>query len=165
MATMKRLWWIVGGVVVVGGLVILGLVLAPKSPIPQSVKKSVTSTLLVPQGAGTVVDRESANFVPDEKVLIYNVAYAGTKIIVSEQPTPQQFVDIPEVYKKTVDSMGMYQTFDVNVGTVYLTKSAKLDSKQAAVLNAKGTLLFAKPSADLSDEQWRVFFNHFVVIN
>ena len=163
---MKHLWRnIVLGTLGVGLVVIVVLLVAPKSPIPPTVTKQLTSTLLVPKGGGAVIDRESANYSKSEKLLIYTVAYAGTSIIVSEQPTPDSFIDIPDVYTKLVDGMNNYQTFEVNAGTVHLTRPKNLNGKQAAVLNAKGTLLFAKPAADLSDDQWRVLFNHLQVSN
>jgi hypothetical protein len=84
-------------------------------------------------------------------------------MVLSEQPTPDSFTDVPQVYDKVVDSMQEYQKFDVDVGTVHLTRPPSLNGKQAAVLNTKGTLLFAKPDKDLSEDQWRRFFNSFVV--
>ena len=162
---MNRLWWwIVGGVAAAGMVLIVVLLLAPKSPIAPGVRKQLTSTFMAPVGGGAVVDRESANYLKDSKVLIYNVKYAGTRIILSEQSTPDQFVDIPQVYAKLTDSMGNYKTFDVSLGTVHLTK-LKDGDKQVAVLNSSGTLLFAKPDRDLSDDEWRVFFVHLRVMN
>ncbi|MBW4061803.1 hypothetical protein HJC99_04515 [Candidatus Saccharibacteria bacterium] len=163
---MKRLWWwVVGAVLVVGLIVIMGLLLAPKNPIPGPIKKQVTSTLLMPRGAGAVVDRQSVKYDSAQKLLTFNVAYAGTSIVVSQQPTPDQFVDIPAVYTKLIDSLVNYQSFDTSIGTVHLTQPKQLNGKQAAVLNTMGTLMFAKPDKNLSDDQWRSLFNHMAAIN
>ena len=163
---MKRLWWwIIAGVAAAGLIVIIILLVAPKNPIPGPIKQQLTSTLLVPKGGGAGVDRLSVKYDKANKLLTFNVAYAGTKMVMSEQPTPSQFVDIPAVYTKLVDGLNNYESFDVNVGTVNLTQPKELGNKQAAVLNAKGTLLFAKPDKNLSSDQWRVFFNHLGVIN
>jgi hypothetical protein len=162
---MKRLWWVVGGAVLIGAVLIMAILVAPKSPIPPAVQKSLTSTLLVPKSSDIVVSRESSKYDSKDKLLSFSVAYAGTSIVMSEQPTPTQFVDIPAVYDKVVEGMTNYSSFDVNIGTVHLTTPKQLAGKQAAVLNTKGTLLFAKPGKNLTDDQWRKFFNSFAVQN
>src|SRR4051794_10749863 len=101
---MKRLWWmIVIGVAGLGVVVIVILLLAPKNPVPGPVRKQLSSTLFVPREAGAEVDRQSVKYDGSQKLLTYNVTYAGTSLVVSEQPTPEQFIDIPDVYKKLVD--------------------------------------------------------------
>jgi hypothetical protein len=160
----KRLWWLISGVVVFGMVIIIALLLAPKNPIPGPIRKQLTTTLLVPNGSA-VVDRLSATYNSKEKLLIYSVAFAGTKLVVSEQPTPESFVDVPQVYLKVLEGLNNYQSFDVNVGTVHLTQPKELQGKQAAILNTKGTLMFVKPAKNLTDDQWRQYFNHILVAN
>lgn len=160
---MKRLWWwLVGIVVLIGIVIIVILMVAPKSPIKPSLVKQLTSTLLVPTGVATI-DASSESYDAQKKLLVYNVSFGGTKVVISEQPTPEQFTDIPQVYTKVIQDLNNYTTFDVNVGTVYLTKPKELAGKQTAVINTKGTLLFAKPDANLTDDQWRKFFTHMSV--
>lgn len=156
---MKRLWWIVSAVVVVGFVVIGVILFAPKYPFPPSIRSQVTSTVFVPTGQGIDVDRESAKFDAGIKLLTYNVQVTGTKIVVSEQPTPDSFVDIPQVYDKVIAGLDEYAKFESEHGTVHLTRPKELKGKQAAVLNAKGTLMFMKPERDLSADQWRQIFN------
>lgn len=164
---MKRFWWrIISGVAVISLVVVFVVDLGqPTSPISSKVKRQLTSTLLMPLDYSVKIDRASVNYDGVGKLLVYNVLTDGTKIVVSEQPTPDQFVDIPGVFDKLVASMNEYKSFDVDVGTVHLTKPKSINGKQAAVLNAKGTLLFAKSEAKLSDDQWRGFFNHLQVQN
>ena len=163
---MKRLWWwIIGGVAVLGLITIVILLVAPKNPIPGPIKKQLTSTLLVPRGGGAVVDRASVNYDRNQKLLIFNVAYVGIKLVVSQQPTPDQFVDIPDVYTKLIDGLNNYSSFDSSIGTVHLTKPTQAHGGQWGVLNTKGTLMFVKPDKNLTDDQWRTFFNHVVVLN
>jgi hypothetical protein len=161
---MKRLWFVVLGVTSVGAVAIVGMLLAPKPPIPTPVKRQVTSTILIPKISDAVVDRQSVKYDKSLKLLSYTAIVYGVKTVVSEQPTPDSFVDIPQVYDKVVSSMGEYKTFEVDVGTVHLTRPKELNGKQAAVLNTKGTLLFAKPEQDLSDDQWRKLFGSFDIL-
>jgi hypothetical protein len=157
---MKRLWWwVTSGVVAVGLIILVILLVLPKNPIPGQIKAQVTSTLLVPQGSGILVDRLGVKYDAKDKLLTYTATYAGTKLTVSEQPTPDQFVDIPAVYTKLTDGLNNYLSFDANIGTVHLTLPKELAGKQAAVVNTKGTLMFVKPDTNLSDDQWRKFFN------
>ena len=161
---MKRLWWwIVGGCVAVGVVVMIAILLAPKSPVLPAVTKQLTSTLLLPKGQGIQINRSSVIYDSSKKLLSYNVAYADTKIVMSQQPTPESFTDIPQVYNKLTDSMNNYLSFDVNMGTVHLTLPKELQGKQVAVFNSKGTLLFAKPDKNLSNDEWKRFFNQLQV--
>ncbi len=152
------------GAVVIGGVVITVMLLAPKPPIPSRIKQQVVSTLFIPTGHNFVVDRESVKYDIQLKLLTYNVLESGTQVVVSEQATPDSFTDVPQAYQKVLDGMNDYLDFDVNVGSAHLTRPSQLGGKQTAVLNAKGTLLFAKPAADLPDDQWRQFFKAMEVV-
>jgi hypothetical protein len=160
---MKRMWLIMGVVLAVGLIVVGIMLLAPKPPIPGPIKKQVTSTLIVPQLADVTIDRQSVKYDDKLKLLSYTADVYGISTVISEQPTPDSFTDIPQVYDKVTASMNEYSKFDTDIGTVHITRPKELDGKQAAVLNTKGTLLFAKPERDLSDEQWRKFFGSFEV--
>jgi hypothetical protein len=159
---MKRLWFNVAG----GGILLIVIAVAliiPKAPIPDKVKQQVTSTILVPAANTAKIQPGTAKYDDKLKLLSYTTNFQGVNTIISEQPTPDSFVDIPQVYDKVVTQMGEYQSFDVDIGTVHLTRPSDLKGRQAAVLNTKGTLLFAKPSSDLTDDQWRKLFNSFAV--
>lgn len=160
-------WFVRGfiGILALGAVVILILVLLPKPPIPGKIKQQLTSTLLLPNTRKFPVNRDTTKYDPSIKVLTYKVAAFGKTIIMSEQPTPDQFTDVPQVYQKVLDGMQDYNDFDVNVGGVHLTLPPQLSGVQTAVLNTKGTLIFAKPSGKLSDDQWRQFFTSFQVVN
>lgn len=145
-------------------LVIAVALLIPKPPIPKAVKDQVSSTLLMPKQDQVKISRDSAKFDSSLKLLTYTATAFGSSLVVSEQPTPDSFVDIPQVYDKVVTSMGEYESFDVDVGTVHLTRPKDLGGRQAAVLNTKGTLMFVKPASDLSDDDWRRFFGSLTVI-
>ena len=165
LSSMKK-WYLIGlgSFVAVGGLIIVGLLLGQKPPIPRPIKQQVTSTILAPKSSSFATDRESVKYSPNLKLLTFNVQTDTIKVVVSEQPTPENFIDIPQVYDKVVEGMGEYQKFDTAVGTVHLTRPKELKGKQAAVLDTKGTLMFAKPEKDLSDDQWRKFFNSLDIV-
>jgi hypothetical protein len=163
---MKRWYWYAIAGITTGGLVIIAvMLLLPKPPIPSRIKAQLTSSLLLPKDARFHIDRSSAKFEPSLKALSVKVSAFGQTIIISEQPTPEQFTDVPQAYQKVLEGMDDYSDFDTGIGSVHLTKPSQLQGGQSAVVNAKGTLLFAKPSSALSTDQWRQFFKSFEAQN
>ena len=140
-------------------IVVITLLFWPKPPIPQKITRQLTSPLLLPQASQFKVKPGSAKFDTSLSLLSFAVMVAGDQIAVSEQPTPESFTDVPAVYQKVLGSMNNYYDFDTPVGTVYLTLPHQLNGLQTAVLNADGTLLFAKPHSNLSEAKWRQFFD------
>ncbi len=133
--------------------------LRPQPEIPAPIKAQLTSSLLMPTDkTGVVIDRGSVKYDSKIKVLTYDVQFDGMKVVISQQPTPESFLDIAEVYTKVLESMNEYQKFELAIGVIHLTRPADLKGKQSAVLNAKGTLFFASPEEDLTEDQWRRFF-------
>lgn len=161
---MKRLWLIVGSFVAIGLIVIGVMLVAPKPPVPLEIKRAVTSTLLVPKVREVAVERKSMKYDKKIKLLTYTTKAFGVTAVISQQPTPESFIDIPQVYDKVVSGMNEYSKFDSDSGTVHLTRPKELGGKQAAVMNAKGTLMFVKPETDLSEDQWRKMFNNLEII-
>ncbi len=157
---MKRLWWIVGGmgVILVAGAVTTIMLVLSQEPVPNSIRKQLTSALLLSQATQAIIDRSSVKYNTHDRLLTFQVAYSGTQLTVSEQPTPGQFVDIPTAYDKVVENMNKYTSFAVDSGTVHLTRPKDSGGAQVAVLNARGTLMFVKSDKDLDDDDWRRFF-------
>src|SRR5580704_5437409 len=119
---MKRWYWrTIIGFVAFGLIAIVILPFLPKPPISSKIKSQLTSTLMLPNTGRYPVDRASAKYDSTLKVLSFDVSAYGKTMILSEQPTPEQFTDVPQVYQKVLDSMQDYNDFDVNVGTVHLT--------------------------------------------
>jgi len=160
---MKRLWWIVGaaGGILVAGTVVTIMFVLPREPIPNSIREQLTSPLLLPRAAQANIDRSSVKYNSDDKLLTYRVTYRGSLLLVSEQPTPEQLVDIPAAYDKVVENMNQYSSFVVSAGTVHLTRPKDAGGVQVAVMNAKGTLMFVKSDRDLSNDDWRRLFVSF----
>jgi hypothetical protein len=161
---MKRLWLIAGLVGLIGLAVTGFMIFGPKPLVPAVITRAVTSTILVPNVSGATVDRKSMKYDSQIKLLTYTASADSVNIVVSQQPTPASFTDIPQVYDKVVASMSEYSTFESSTGTVHLTRPKDLGGKQAAVMNAKGTLMFVKPARDLSEDQWRRLFNNLEVV-
>jgi hypothetical protein len=159
---MRRWYWLtLASVAGAGAITMLVLLALPKPPIPHRLQKQLTSTLFVPTSGK--INHGSAKYDPQLRLLSYIVTAQGDSVTVSEQASPESFTDVPQAYQKVVDGMNDYSDFDTGIGTVHLTRPASLHGKQAAVLNAKGTLMFAKPDHDLSIDRWRRFFNSFDV--
>lgn len=157
----RKTFFIATGAFAVIGLIIISvLLIAPKNPLPGAIRKQVNYVILAPVSGATVVDRESTKFDTKLKLLSFNATLNDIKMVISQQPTPDSFSDIPQVYDKVVANMNEYSKFDVIVGTVHLTRPKDLGGKQAAVINTKGTLMFVKPDKDLTDDQWRLFFKN-----
>jgi hypothetical protein len=165
MSGMSRWFWlVVAGIVALGIIAVFALLLLPKPLIPPKVVSEATSTVLAPDSSNFKIAHQSIKYDSDLKLLNYNVSAYGKTIIISEQPTPESFTDVPAVYTKVLDGMNDFYDFDVSVGSIHVTTPPQLNGKQAAVLNTKGTLLFAKPSASLSNSEWQQFFTSFTVL-
>jgi hypothetical protein len=150
----------VSGLTILGIIAIVILLVAPKNPLPSAIRKQASFAVLAPVAGQVAVDRESAKFDTKLKLLSFNATFDGVLVVLSQQPTPESFIDIPQVYDKVIANMNEYTKFDAIIGTVHLTRPKDLGGKQAAVINAKGTLLFAKPDKDLTDDQWRQLFKN-----
>jgi hypothetical protein len=156
---LRRHWWKYALVAAAAACAVgIFLVLRPDPLLPRPLSRQVTSTVFLPNSVDAVINRSSYKYNPSEKVLSLTAGFAGTTMTLSEQPTPDSFTDIPEVYQKVVAQMNNYESFESKDGTVHLTKPSQLAGQQTAVLNAKGTLLFIKPSKNLSTDQWKLFF-------
>jgi hypothetical protein len=134
--------------------------------IPPAIKKQVTSVIFWPsKDAPVLSDKQTIKYNPNEKLLSY-VAHTsnGRELIISEQPTPDSFNDIPQVFSKFTEGLHQYTSFSTPDGTVSLTRPKELKGGQTAVMSAKGTLMFIKPSKDLSDDEWRQLFNNLEII-
>lgn len=110
------------------------------------------------------LDKTSTKYSTEDKVYSYVVSKKGVAdLTISLQPTPESFTDVPQVYEKLVEKMRQYTAFDSIQGKVYLTRPVELNGGQTAVMNAKGVLMFVKPNAELSDDEWKSFFNSLIV--
>jgi hypothetical protein len=166
----KDLWrqplvWGVAGVVTLG-VVIVGVLLAfrPQVPLPVDITKQLSFPLVYPPTKTSyTMDKKSASYSASAKVLIFHAKADNLDLTISEQATPDTINDIPEYYPKLIEKLNGYSDFDSLNGKVSLTHPKELNGGQTAVFNGKGTLMFVKPSHDMSNDEWRTFFNSLVV--
>ena len=130
--------------------------------LPPELKSKVNFSVLAPPASKTTT---FSNFQFDSStgVLSFTLQTPDAQFMVTEQVTPDSFNDIPEYYDKLTQSLLEYKRFDTDIGQVSLTKPKEFNGQQAGVLNTKGTLMFARPDKDLSDESWRQFYNQLIV--
>ena len=135
--------------------------------IPTGIKKQINFLVLVPNKTAQVtIDKKSIKYDAKDKLLIYSTQMTnGIKLTISEQATPESFTDVPQVYDKLIESLFQYSAFDSVNGKVFLTHPKELKGGQSAVMNAKGTLMFVKPSKDIDIDTWRHFFNNTDIIH
>jgi hypothetical protein len=163
---MQKFWWGVGSLATLGLIVLIVIWVWPNKPVISSkIKSQLTSTLLLPQDPRFKVEQTTIKFNKNLSLLTYYVSVFGHQVLMSEQPTPQSFIDIPQAYTQLVQGMNDYEDIDVSVGTVHLTTPKQLNGAQAAILNTDGTLSFGKPSGSLSVTQWRQYYDSFEVIH
>ncbi len=134
--------------------------------VPQDIVNQTTFAIMVPEGENIEVDKDSMMVSTPQgqkdEVLNYTARIDGIDVLIGQQPTPQQFIDIPKTYEKVVEQAKQYASFETTVGTVYLTRPQK---QQIAMLNTKGTYTLAQASEDLTEEQWRRFFRNILTVN
>ncbi|HET7673809.1 MAG TPA: hypothetical protein VFK11_04855 [Candidatus Saccharimonadales bacterium] len=135
------------------------MALKPRSPIPGNIHKQLTFQPYIVKDSSLKVEDKTYKYDAPQKTFSYVVSGAGFgKLTISQQATPQSFIDIPDLYEKLVDSLNRYGAFQNQFGTVYLTKPDGQKSGQTAVVNSSGVLMFIRSEKDLSDDQWRSIF-------
>jgi len=163
---MQRFWreplfWVLAGCVALG-LVIAGLLYAfrPHLPIPDAMLKKLNFSVFYPgKDNAFSIDSKSVNYDESSRVLLFHVRNDSNDITITQQATPDPINDIPEYYPKLLEKLGDYKDFDSANGKVGLTHPHELNGAQSAIFNGKGTLMFAHPEHDMSNDAWQRFFN------
>ena len=145
-------------------IIVIAILFWPRPFISDKIKNEVTSPIFVPSGQQVQNKKATVKFDDKLKLLSFQSTIYSVNFTISEQPTPESFTDIPQVYQKVLASWKQYGQFDTAVGTVYLTRPGNQNGRQVGVLNAKGTLTFVKADKDLSDDQWRQTFNNLDIV-
>lgn len=134
--------------------------------IPTDIKQIVSHVIYYPDStSGLSVDKNSFKFDDASEVLSFTAKYGNANITIAEQATPENFVDIPPAYDKLIETLNSYYAFSSFHGTVHLTKPKENKGQQSAVMNSKGTLMFANVTGgSLTENEWKKFFNNLEVI-
>ncbi len=166
MTRMKRLLVVSG--IAVGLVIVVGsgyYLLRPKPLISPNLSSQLTITVFTPQSKLITLERSSVKYDSNNKVLSFVTKYKGQSITLSEQSAPEVFTDVPQYYISWLSSLGETASFGSPIGMVYLAQSNKLGSQPVAVTDAKGTLLFAKPTGQISQDDWQRYFLTMQVYN
>ena len=147
------------------GAVVLKDTLDARTIISKQILEEANFSIFYPatteeSDAAWVLQKDRTSYDKESGVLSLYVSQhsTGRQIILNEQPTPGAFADVPTQYNKMLTTLNEYNELQIGFGTVALTHPKELNGGQTAVANKAGTLMFAKPSADLTDSEWRDFF-------
>lgn len=133
--------------------------------IPSKIINQANFLVFAPSGSTAVsIEKSSIKLDSNPQLLSFVVFIDGTKVAITEQQEPESFTDAPEVYTQLLNKMREYQEFNSGFGTIALTLPVELNGNQAAVVDSKGTLLFAQPSKGLSEDQWLKIFNNMKLV-
>lgn len=125
-------------------------------PLPVSpaiaAQLSFSPFVVTKESGATVV---SQKYDPGSQVYFFIMQTAdGKKYTVSEQSTPVNFSELPELYTKLLDGLHKYDTVETVNGTVSLVHPS--DGESEAVLNEKGVLMFVRAdSPGVSKVVWK----------
>ena len=135
--------------------------------IPQPIKKQLSFVIYWPIKPSPLTNNKTTiKYDPTNKLLSYvSTTTDGTKVVISQQATPDSFTDVPQVYTKFISDLQQFSSFDSPNGTVFLVRPKDLSGGQAAVLNSNGTLMFMRPDKDINTSTWKQIFNNLQIIH
>lgn len=127
--------------------------------VPQSIRKQANFAIFYPQ-PGQQITIQKSTFKYDKSLgqVSYIVNFDSRQLTFAEQSSPDSFSADPTFYPAFIQKLDGYATFSSVNGRVDLTRPAQVQA-ETGVMNAKGTLLFAKSSGDLSENNWKLLFN------
>jgi hypothetical protein len=129
-------------------------------PVAKSISKQLSfSPFVATKGSGATV--LSQKYDPTSQVYFFVMQTAdGKKFTVSEQSSPVNFSEIPELYTKLLDGLHKYDTVETLNGTVSLAHPKTGESQ--AIMNEKGVLMFVRSdSGELSKTAWKQVIESF----
>jgi hypothetical protein len=132
-----------------------------------SLKKDISYSVFWPNKYAPVsVNRDTLKYDKVNSIFSYIAKTpSGSNLTVTEQATPDSFAASPIVFSQLIKDLIQYEEFSSRSGTIYITTPKELKGGQAAVMNSQGTLMFVKPTKNLSEATWRQFFNNLDIIN
>ena len=127
--------------------------------VPSSISQQANFVIFYPQPSQQVtVQIKTFKYDPTNKQVSFIVSFSGRNITFAEQGSPDSFADDPNFYSQFITKLNGYTTFGSVNGTVDLTRPSEVKN-ETAVMNAKGTLLFANSNGDISEDNWKSLFN------
>ncbi len=137
-----------------------------ESGIPKDILKKTAFSVFTIDPKDKIWSLESSSTTYDKTsgILILNFINSTNRITASEQITPDVFTDIPNYTSTLLNLMHQYAELQTAIGTVALTKPVEFKGGQKAFINSGGTLMFYTTKEDMTDDQWKQFFNSLIVI-
>jgi len=136
------------------------------SGIPKDILKKTAFSVFTHDSSDNSWNLEKSSTVYDKATGVLTLHFTNTnnKITASEQVTPDAFTDIPNYYSILLSKLHEYAELQTSIGKVALTHPEELKGGQTAVINTSGTLMFYHPDKELTQDQWKQFFNSMIVI-
>lgn len=157
---MKKTLIISASVLVLGiTLVAVLLLLRKPSVVPQSILKQIDFAIFYPPvSQQTTIETGTFKYAKSLGQVSFIVEFGGQHITFAEQASPDSFGADPNFYSQFIKSLNGYTFFDSVNGRVDLAQPAQVNA-ETGVMNAKGTLMFAKSDGNLSEDNWKLLFN------
>lgn len=95
----------------------------------------------------------------EDNILSYELVKDGAKITITEQSYPEVLI-----YDKLANGIKPYSEIKSVNGTVTLGRPQGPEGRQVAVSNPRDLLIFAYPTTDLTDKQWKEIFDSLEVV-
>lgn len=134
----------------------------PTVKIPDQVKQQVNFpvSVLKPQKTELHTDESSFKFDKSQGILSFIVKDSNANITFAEQAYPEVLI-----FDKLVGTLNQYDEIQTKVGKVALTKPKSAGGNQVAALNMNNqTLIFARTTKDLANNQWQDLFNNLDIV-
>jgi hypothetical protein len=130
-----------------------------KPSIPSDVRKKAAFTIFIPSDSSAIkVDSSTLKYDDSNHGIAYQIAVNGKTVLMSEQATPDSFADGP-AYSYLLQKSQVYDALDTRIGKLSLTHPKELKGAQVGIINPPGTLIFARPTKDLTRDEWSQLFN------
>jgi len=146
---------------IVVGLAIAGyifFVVGRTSFVPKSITSSVQFPIFYPKPSKQIIIKQpSFKYDKSDGQVSFIVSYKGSSITFAEQSSPDSFSADPNFYPAFIQKLNGYGTFSGVDGRVDLTLPSETH-EQTAIMNAKGTLVFASTSGQISESNWKLLF-------
>lgn len=127
--------------------------------IPMDIMSQIPFVIYIPSDEWRIKKETPAYKKGVLSFTVVNENQNNSELGITQQVSPELFIDVPQYYPALLDRLKKYASFGTKNGTVHLTKPVELKGEQQAILNNNGTLMFVHPDRDMSDDEWRKFFN------
>src|SRR5665213_701938 len=127
--------------------------------VPKTITSSAQFPILYPEPSKQVTIKQSSfRYDKSHGQVYFIVNFKNYNITFAEQSSPDSFSADPTFYTALVQKLNGYATFAAVDGRVDLSLPAETH-EQTAIMNARGTLLFASTRDTISESNWKLLLN------